>query len=758
MKRFLLSAIAVTGVVGFGVMAMPNFEKQAGNIINSDKLSKEDLSREYYSESIRPYEAGSNDSIQLTVKWILKTYNSEKDAFGNFYLIDEAGRSTLIQSSNALVKESKDNTFTIRVPAGKYDAILSFNTTTNLANDIMKVVIKEDLQLTKNDTLTFDGNTATKRMNYTIKLPDGALATLPNFVTATEYDWSKANIGYLELSSFIGCDKFPLFSFGTIYYSSFNREGSIGADRTKCADMFVNEGVSNSYYQAVFGRMYYKDPEDSRGRDYNKPTMAFTLGSRLDGMKSANTVDPSLYVTFTPAPRDTTLFKGNIPAATAYTYDYIWEPVMRSNRFIGTASYAAAKGEAVKTMMNATGADFCKWMFRTMNLEFTNTPFLSVADGIGITSPTVNVKNDGTVDYVMSDNRAEGMADINIERMPDMTGAYMYPRIPGHEYYSYNNKDQDVRFGGSTPILSYPMIEATGTKVKSINPLMCGPQFMGIFGERRSVDVLAASWISMADKDTLTTNYNTLVLSFANHAKQDHEKPHRITIKVDDQNFMIDTIQGRLYAEMQFTEDAEDVSCPTLMMYQIRDKAGKITNKIKEEGAILAFSGNDYQRDDYGFMTEKCDTKLEVAIHGSNNFKEVQTTEVEKYNHQMWGTFRQVVLDKDLGYNPSGWFDLRFTLTDKAGNTQVQTLSPAFYAEFATSGVNNTSADNVNVRIENGTIFAGSDNAVIEVWNTAGVKVVSAKGNSASMLDLNTGLYIVKVSTEDGVKVIKIVK
>lgn len=757
MKRFLLSVITVTSAVGLSTMAMPSTDKKLGTLINPDGLSKEVLSTEYYSESIRPYEADSKDSLQLTVKWVLKAETSEKDAFGCFYLIDEGGRTTIIQNTDALVKNSKDKTFTIKVPTGKYDALLQFNTTIPAASDIIKVVIKEDVMLTKDETLTFDGNTATKRINYTIKLPDGELATLPDYITSSNYNWDKATIGYLELSSYIGCDKFPLLAFGRIYYCYFNRS-TTGTDRTQSADIFVNEGVSNSYYQAVFGRMFYKDPTETRGRDFNKRSMAFTLGGRLDGSKLANVIDPSLYIPYTPAPRDTTLFNGKKPTATGFKYDYIWEPVMRSNRFTGMTTYAPTKGEAINLLLNTTGADFCKYTFRTMNLEFTNTALLSVADGIGITSPTVNLKNDGTAEYVMSDVKAEGMSDINLERFPDMNGFFMYERIPGHEYYSYNDKEQDVRFGGSTPILSYPMIEATGTTIKTINPRMTGPQFMGIFGERRSVDVLASTWISMADNDTLTTTYNNLALSFINHAKTDHEKPHRIKIQVDDQNFMIDTIKGRLFVEMQYTEGAEDVSCPTMMMYQIRNKAGKITNKIKEEGAVLAFSGNDYQYDKYGFTTEKCDIKLEMAIHGSNNFKEIQTTEVEKYNHPMWGTFRQVVLDKELGFNHTGWFDIRFSLTDKAGNTQVQTLTPAFYAEFATSGINNPSSDGLNVRIEDATILTDSEDAIIEVWNTVGVKVVSVKGNSASILDLNSGLYILKVSTKDSVKVMKIVR
>ena len=97
------------------------------------------------------------------------------------------------------------------------------------------------------------------------------------------------------------------------------------------------------------------------------------------------------------------------------------------------------------------------------------------------------------------------------------------------------------------------------------------------------------------------------------------------------------------------------------------------------------------------------------------------------------------------------------TVTDKAGNTQTQTLSPAFRIDEQVSLDNLMVDSNVTVSVEGSqlTVTGASDNAVVEVYDLAGRKVIEAKSLSVS-LDGFMGTYIVKVTDGDNINTFKI--
>jgi len=81
---------------------------------------------------------------------------------------------------------------------------------------------------------------------------------------------------------------------------------------------------------------------------------------------------------------------------------------------------------------------------------------------------------------------------------------------------------------------------------------------------------------------------------------------------------------------------------------------------------------------------------------------------------------------------------------------------------FATSGVNNIIANNSDIRVSvNGdmlNVLSGSNVKSVNVYATNGRLVASAKTANLSISALPKGVYIVKASTENATKTVKIVK
>ena len=72
--------------------------------------------------------------------------------------------------------------------------------------------------------------------------------------------------------------------------------------------------------------------------------------------------------------------------------------------------------------------------------------------------------------------------------------------------------------------------------------------------------------------------------------------------------------------------------------------------------------------------------KVEYAPADSEDFKELAVEEVpENYSMPYFGHFWKSSLKDVEGKSENGWFKLRVTLTDAAGNSQEQTMWPAFY-------------------------------------------------------------------------------
>ena len=174
----------------------------------------------------------------------------------------------------------------------------------------------------------------------------------------------------------------------------------------------------------------------------------------------------------------------------------------------------------------------------------------------------------------------------------------------------------------------------------------------------------------------------------------------------------------------------------------------------------------------YDKMLYKAKPSVEVsyAIEGGE-WMPLQYTENEELFHVNYGNVFTIDLSQLNANVANHWIDLKFVLTDEAGNSQTQELSNVFYAGHMTSvseaqGLTHSVYPNPfssEVRIN--ATEAVNGNANISVYNILGEQVISkamqCNGTTEFVIDgssLNAGIYFYSIATENGTMQGRIVK
>ena len=103
-----------------------------------------------------------------------------------------------------------------------------------------------------------------------------------------------------------------------------------------------------------------------------------------------------------------------------------------------------------------------------------------------------------------------------------------------------------------------------------------------------------------------------------------------------------------------------------------------------------------------------------------------------------FGAYYHASLDKVRVKSENGWYDLRVTLTDGNGNSQIQTISPAFKIERSSS-LDDISASDAGFEIVGGSIV-DSCGSPAEVFSISGACILNQ--------DLAPGIYIARAGAE----------
>ena len=254
--------------------------------------------------------------------------------------------------------------------------------------------------------------------------------------------------------------------------------------------------------------------------------------------------------------------------------------------------------------------------------------------------------------------------------------------LPGAEGLNFDYSSTDLVAGGTCPI--------------AINMYCDSPQwwddpepvlmpvfytfYKGQMGEFRSSDNLVTTLELKADDEVVATTAEEM----DNWSYGEHYAPAVLTLSMSNRNFEVDGIEGGNDLMCVVDQAKDDCFAPLLTALQFRQNDGFVTNRFENNAdgtmAIMCGDFNEQINENYNFWFnyDDCDVIVEYAPNGTDYFQTiVMTKDDSKFYMPGYGAYYSTDLAAFTEPSVNGWYDLRITLKDEAGNYQVQTFGPA---------------------------------------------------------------------------------
>ncbi len=210
-----------------------------------------------------------------------------------------------------------------------------------------------------------------------------------------------------------------------------------------------------------------------------------------------------------------------------------------------------------------------------------------------------------------------------------------------------------------------------------------------------------------------------------------------------------DSRKTTVTSRWNYSSARADCTPPTLTYLQFKTNAGEVADEFDrpEDGMIFLTAGdfepavtlNAFEVEgtflNYNyFRYNPAGLKLYYRPHGMSGFNDLSTETVSDCsNERGFGEFYKCNLSQVESGSETGWFDLRISLSDSAGNSQTQDIEKAFRIK-SLAGVDNICDDSYEIRIEGNSILA-PDHALIH----------TPSGIPSGPDNLAPGIYFVSV-------------
>lgn len=306
---------------------------------------------------------------------------------------------------------------------------------------------------------------------------------------------------------------------------------------------------------------------------------------------------------------------------------------------------------------------------------------------------------------------------------------------PGHPAFSFTSETAtNFKYGSSCPINSVKYASYTdgGQEQNDITW-----NYVGRYGELRDADYYVAEQQEREETDS------TYSLVFTNR------------------NVKVDGLDGKNVTTLYINEKRQDHVPPTLQMLQFKDRNGNLTDCFNDpKEGVIEIAGGDfvyhYVPEAYtGYFT--C-TPIEAQVfyyphENSSQKTQIAMEEVSSlfympgYGHFFRGELASVpvTLDKQ-------WYDVEITLTDTAGNSQTQVISPAFSIAGGQSGLQPHAVVDEGISLcGDKLVVRGDDVSSVVLYAIDGSKVAASEGNELSVDNLCHGIYVVQVVNRAGI-------
>lgn len=707
-----------------------------------------------------PAKVTSKDRVRVTIHCEFDLTSDEFDHNPMLFIEDNKGNYWNYEGDDLFGNKGNDD-LVVNLPKGTYHGVLVTQTNRPEKNGMLKFVFVNETEITEATTLVFDANTATHRISFEYSLSNGEKARVLDYSEEGPC-YRDFNSGNCQANAYrllrskqnaeVGIQIFDMLIANSPFY--------VGEDIIKANDFFVN--IPTPHYD-MFTAMYIS-PTDPLISSWSQ-TLPKCLTSRTVNLEKdidhvytqkASDLDKFNFPSFKKSLcKDQPNVYTNVLGDEYLTFGSICASFMTNNGYFNYSLIGDFFTDHIMLDLDNTSPVMLSIMSNESSKSDYYTDFYD--DEAGIVTPKFYATEGGSAYYIMNDNMAYRYPyDMVLRTSWQPANSFIY-----NEFYSFSTKDQIPDFGNSAPFFSYtpaPSYPDSDTAYQYYLDMTL-PSYIGNFGERRTIDKLLMDFKVKANDEVIIDDFEEYPWLMYDYATPERD-PQQITMTFDNKNFEIDGIQGRTYAEVKYMEKKDgDFCAPSLQMMQFRNEEGKITNRFeKAEESTVYLSYGDFVFDfiQRNFSIDDCDIKFEVAPNGTDNFIEIATEEEpDQFMDICWGHFRSGKLI-GLGKSANGWWDVRVTLTDAAGNSTFQHISPAFYAS-------NTDVSGVEAAISetgffvNGNTITSADgnNAAFTIYTLNGAHIADVNAASINLGSYGNGLYIVKAINSNGSRTFK---
>lgn len=328
-------------------------------------------------------------------------------------------------------------------------------------------------------------------------------------------------------------------------------------------------------------------------------------------------------------------------------------------------------------------------------------------------------------------------------------------------------------FGGRTPITFF---QGHSTIEDGYCDMESGLLFIGEYGTQRYGDEIENVKMAIDGEVMYEGNlyeYNMMGGYFSS------DLPFAANIEITNGHLFCDGVSKKTRTVIDFDLKREDGMAPTMTFMQILNENNEEEYFLPDySNSRINFTTGDFTahyHEIYGIMDHMMyQGKPSVEVYYSTESKDwtaLDYTEVEDMFHVNYGNYFTIELSQLDESVLNQWVNLKFVVTDEAGNSQVQELSNVFYVGQQTSvNETNTLTSTVypNPFTNNVTINAAepvNGVATFTVYNTIGEMVYSSTMNCNETTEFRwdaadnaNGVYLYQISTEKGMIQGRVVK
>ncbi|MDE6393376.1 MAG: T9SS type A sorting domain-containing protein [Muribaculaceae bacterium] len=671
-------------------------------------------------------------------------FSSDEFTAKNFYIYNEdlfLGGSV----SKYLGEDGKTITLTDLAP-GTYTVFASFEeiATHYYTGWAKYYVFAEDQELAGGSEITLSVSDCRNRFIGRSYLPGGEVAELDNYLYdpsgSGEYSFVEGNIDKLYVQT-------------TIYDSKYDAYivSSVTGCGTYNMDNYYAEGINwrleekeNFYINDISDRFVICQQRQNYTGDGLMATSAFSKGLSCLSLENVGTEYVSVSEKFAHTPAfDVYGGEGTMQQNSCFGYgdtSYFphWMLPWAMDATPSTLHYSASANAAdfpeIHPMygfsLNDVRHEYTDYVLKGQRMVFSGT--------------------DGA--YVFSNFSSPSEVSGIIAIGPD--GNEIYAEYPGHPLLSVPfDCSGGYTYGNSAPVNTVnPQIY----KTESGFVTAFAPEYHGLMGEIREADLIdivpvaCLNGVETADRESWN--------AFWSNIPSDPTSDRYTARFANASNVCVDGMKGFNRTDLEFCYSGDDPCPPVIQAFQLRDTENCISqhfNTIESARVYICVADYEWGENDeavtYIYESRPVTMKVEIALHGAENpeWIDIPVDNISEYDNLAgYGRFFACNGQDVTAATKAGWYDIRITVTDMAGNTNVQEFGPAFELEQS-SGMNTLPAyDPANDNMDSAT-----------VWRTYGIDGAFVKEMTGSAFDtsgLNPGIYIIRISSSAGEKTMKI--